>query len=491
MNPGQGRGRVMTMTRIRQFAFAAAMAAAIGAPAWAWGPRAQVAMVTTAAEIITKQEGIALANLRTDIRDGASLGSNQLAALVPGWEENPTVVIQSQMDLLQSMRGDRIDPYYAYRLGVLGKLVARETAPLSDANPAYRDLYYRDVEENISRVRWTPMDRRVVDPGVYFAEAQSEADRNADVILRDYQEGVGFRGMAASQFPDDASRSIAAVSDVWWTILRGPAVASAVSAEQMREYYLDAMKFYVRRDNTREIDAAYARIVDRNIMTPDFQKELGDAFFEGELYDRAIPAYEAVLAEAPGRRDVIERISEYYLRMGDLAMKEGRLEDGFKAFQSAVNADKLNTDAQLRLFDAEEQIAARDMRRAESEAAIETAQAALRQSEQLMFAKRYTDAMRELQQAKQLFASVSGEFSDLSTTARSGELTAETRMSQVRGDIINNSPNLSGVGARASVMRQAQRDAAQLNQEALRALTEKQLEAALQELRRDNSDLLP
>lgn len=479
------------MKRIGTLVLAITVTLAASPAVWAWGPQAQVAVVTTAAEVITKQEGILLSNLRADIRDGASVGANQLSALMPGWNTNPVVSLQAQMDLLQAMRGDRIDPYYAFRLGVLGKMAARLSAPLADARPAYRDLYYADAEHNINRVRWTPKKRQVVDPMTYFAEARALADRNADVILKDYQEGVGFRGTAQLSFADDTSRSIAAVADVWYTILRGPAVATAVSEDQMRSYYLDSMRFYIQRGNARETDAAYDRIAKRGIMTPDFQKLIGDLYFDGELYDRAIPEYEAVLAVAPGRRDVIERISEYYIRMGDLAMKEGRLEDGEKAFGSAISADKLNTDAQLRLFDARSQIDMRDERRAASEVAVDTAQAGLRQSEQLIFAQKYADAMRKLQESAQLFASVSNEFPDLYTTARSGELTAETRLSQVRGEIINSSPNLSGAGTRDNAIRQAERAAAEMSKSGLRALTQKQLEAALKQLEQANRDLLP
>ena len=459
--------------------------------AWAWGPQAQVAIVTTAAEVISKQEGILLSNLRSDIRDGASVGTNQLSDLMPGWEANPTVSLQTQMDLLQAMRAERIDPYYAFRLGVLGKMAARLSAPLADARPAYRDLYYADAEVNITRVRWSPKERRVVDPLTYFAEARADADRNADVILKDYQEGVGFRGTAQLSFADDASRSIAAVADVWYTILRGPAVAAAISEEQMRTYYLDSMRFYIQRGNARETEAAYDRIAKRGIMSPDFQKELGDLYFDGELYDKAIREYEAVLASAPGRRDVIERISEYYIRMGDAAMKEGRLEDGEEAYENAINADKLNSEAQLRLFDAQAQIEARDERRAQSEAALEVAQAGLRESEQLIFARKFAEAMGKLQESAQLFATVSNEFPDLYTMARSGELSAETKLSQVRGEIIGSSPNLSGAGSRESAMRQADQAAEDMSKRALRALTEKQLEAALKQLENENRDLLP
>ncbi len=479
------------MKRITTWALVLGMVFVAAPPVYAWGPQAQVSIVSTAAELITKQEGIMLANLKSDIRDGAAVGSSQLSNLMPGWNTNPLISLQAQMDLLQAMRGDRIDPYYAFRLGVLGKMAARLSAPLSDSNPAYRDLYYADAESNITRVRWKMEKRRIVEPMTYFAEARADADRNSDVILKDYQEGVGFRGTASLTFPDDASRSIAAVADVWYTVLRGPAVATAVSANQMRTYYVDAMRFYISRGNTREIDAAYARIEKRDIMTPDFQKEIGDLFFDGEYYDKAIHEYEAVLAVAPGRRDVIERISEYYIRMGDLAMKEGRLEEGEKAFQSAINADKLNSDAQLRLFDARAQIEARDERRAVAEASLDTAQAGLRESEQYIFAQKYADAMRLLQQSVQLFASVPNEFPDLYTTARSGELTAETRLSQVRGEIIDNSPNLSGAGSRANAMRQAERAAEEMGKSGLRALTQEQLDAALKELEQNHRDLLP
>src|SRR5690606_33593746 len=123
-----------------------------------------------------------------------------------------------EMSLLQAVRSDRIDPYYAYRMGVLGKMVAQAVAPLADAPPNIKSAYYADVDGAIQGARLQNSQRKLVDPRPYFNGVIRDARSNAQTIILEYQAGDGFQGLAKNAVPGHASRAVAAVADVWHTI---------------------------------------------------------------------------------------------------------------------------------------------------------------------------------------------------------------------------------------------------------------------------------
>src|SRR5688500_15464358 len=112
------------------------------AAAHGWGPRTQLTIVSSAANLITKETGVALNRMDSELNAGAMVPYETLSAQYPELPDNPVPAIEAEMYLLQAVRGERVDPYFAYRLGILGKLVAEATAPLRAVSATYRNLYY-------------------------------------------------------------------------------------------------------------------------------------------------------------------------------------------------------------------------------------------------------------------------------------------------------------------------------------------------------------
>src|SRR5690606_29082994 len=150
-----------------------------------------------------------------------------------------------------------------------GKLVAEYTSPLADADPTYRDMYFADVEKNIGSVSLKIGPRRTVEPANYLPSARAEAQSRKDLILGDYQSGQGFTGVARGALSEEAGRSVAAVADIWYTLLQGSPTVGSVSDVQQREYHLQAMDFYLSRQtpNLQEVRRAYDRIEEMGEVT--------------------------------------------------------------------------------------------------------------------------------------------------------------------------------------------------------------------------------
>ncbi len=445
----------------------------------AWGPRAQTTLVLAAAHMLSKENAVPLTRLIDHIRSGADVSPTVFEQLMPDATKDPLRAIQDEMALLQTVRGSSIDPYMAYRLGVLGKLVARITSPMLTADPRYRNLYYADVENAIANCPLKSSPRRDVDPAVYFAGVQHEAAVRTDVIEKEYQAGVGFRGVAGQSLSQDVSRSVNAIADVWFTILQGKAQVASISDSRIREYYVDALEYYLARRNTAAVSATYDKLTSIGAQTPEMRKRIADMFFDAEQYERAIQEYRAVLTEQPGRKDVMQRLSEYFKRRGDDAMKAGKLEAAREAFMEAAESDKLDPQAQELLIEAERRIADRDERKKAAQTALEQAFAAEKRAEDSLRRSDFAGAIAQLTEAEQLYGSVSDEFPEERRAAQNGVNNVIKRKNQLRDELLRNAQNFSGSGSSADIVALVKSQQAGLAKEGLSELLEKERTTAV------------
>ena len=95
-----------------------AFATVIGlcAPARAWGPVTQLSLVRAGTHLLSQDGSIPLVKLERYVREGAQVSDEGMMDLNPLFEIDAVGAIQREMFLLQAVRGERVDPYYAYRL---------------------------------------------------------------------------------------------------------------------------------------------------------------------------------------------------------------------------------------------------------------------------------------------------------------------------------------------------------------------------------------
>lgn len=450
---------------------------------WAWTDKTDLAIVTSATHIISRDNAIPLVKLEKDIQQGAMVSDETFAKLIPIVEKDPVAAIESEMYLLQSVRGDRVDPYYGYRLGVLGKLVANATSPMANASPTYRNKYYADAERSIASMSLKMADRRFVDPRAYFNRVISEAQTQDDVLLKEYQTGAGFEGMAKAGLSDNTSRSINAVADVWHTILTNSVVAANISESQIRSYALNAIEFYLARNNILDADAAYKRLVAKNLQTPDLQSNVADMYFESGHYDRAIEEYKAVLSAQPHRRDVIEKIAAYYVKIGEDSFEKGELENARDSFQLAVDADKLHPTAQKRLLEMEALIEERTSRMDAVRTIIDEAVQLEQTADQQAIQRNFAQAIAALKDAETRYTSVTDEFPEEYRRAANGLNGVRLRIRELKNQLVANAQDLSNSGSAAEARHLASK--ASVAEDALRSLLSNELTAELSKLRQD------
>lgn len=477
------------MRRTTRFLPALAAALVLAVPeANAWGPRTQTAIVTTAANLVSKTGNAPISRMDEHIRAGVALPLSEIAARHPEFTTDPVSVIEQEMALLSAARRGRVDAYFAHRLGVLGKMVCAVTAPLAGAEVTWRNMYYADADNAIAGVRLKEFPRKEVDPKSYFIRLQGEIALNSELIEKQYKDGVGFKDVAATTFPADASRSVAAVADVWWTVLTSRTVPGGISESQLQEYVLAAQDYLIQRGNLQELEAAVAAHRQLTPFTPDMDARVGDMLLAAGYEDRAIAAYETVLASAPDRKDVSKKVADYYVGKGNGLLQDGRLEDARDAFAAAAKANPLHPEAEAKRLEAEGQIAARDGRQAAHGEALSRADELRAMAEQEAARSYYAEAISFLQQAEAAYLEVTDEFPSEAQQRTRGLRDVRDLLNQWKQALKGSAPTYSGRGFTEDLKSAVQGGMKGVEQEALAEMADK---AHAEEIARLTQEMQP
>ncbi len=451
-------------------------------PAAAWGPRGQAAIVSTAMNLLSKNGDVPLVRLSAEIKAGAAISMSELEASYPDLSNNPLQAVESEMALLSAMRHSRVDAYYAYRMGVLGKAVAMISSPMRAAPVNLRNQYNEDTDKALQGVQLRQAARKDAGSQTYFQGLLQEVKSSDEMILKQYQDAVGFKGIASSTLPLDASRSVAAVCDVWWTILSSKTVPGGVSETQMQGYVLDAYGFFIKRHNEKEIDQANAQYGGLTPITPDMRAKIGDLLLEAGYQERAIKEYETAIASAPDRRDVVQKVADFYVAKGDAALKDNRLEEAQAAFEKAAKANPLHDTAESKRLQAENLILERDARMAAQQASLQRAGDMRDLAEQEAQKNRYAEAISLLQQAEAAYKEVSEEFPSLLQQRTRGQRDVQNRTTQLKEALTANASTYSGTGSTTDPRELVKAGSKGLEEDALRLIVKNQLKSEMDKL---------
>ena len=203
----------------------------MAAPAFAWGKTAQRIIAWTAVKSLPADQASMLSEYQTQLLDGATAPDN----IVSRYFERDSIVatthtIAQDMSLLRTVAQEGIDPYVAYRFGILAQVIADLNQPFTvvadstDKNPAktamLREQYERDTEQALETLNFGYRPRRpVYDVEAYFTEARRYIQNSEYFLTQDYQNGAGFSEYGHRSLKLYYDNAVNSVADVWYTIL--------------------------------------------------------------------------------------------------------------------------------------------------------------------------------------------------------------------------------------------------------------------------------
>lgn len=414
--------------------------------AGAWGPRVQLSVVDTALNLISREENLPLTRLKADARAGTEISPIIMEKLFPDMATDPMRAIETEMALLTAARGARIDAYFAWRLGALGKLVSRVTAPMATADPLVRNQYYDDAEKAVDAGTLKPQPREAIKTIADLERIALEANSGNDLIAGEYQAGTGFRGTAVTRLGIDISRSVNAVADVWWTIITSQTVPGNISERQLQDYVVSAYEYYVERGNEAEIDAADTNYRKLTTYSADMSARIGDLLYTAGMRERAVKEYEAAVAAAPERRDIVEKIANYHAERAEESLEKGLLEEAMAGFEKALSVNMLHPTAEKRRLEVAAMIKQRDEQMAQYQAQLKQADDLRALAEEEAAKNRYAEAVALLKQAEDAYKAVGDEFPSEAQRRTRGLREVQARAKELQQGLLTNTLAFSGAG---------------------------------------------
>lgn len=411
---------------------------------YGWGPTAQISIVNNALHLIDKELNTNLKKLENEIRNGAGVTEETLYELVPLAISNKIQAVESEINLLAYTKTKKIDAYFGFRLGVLGKLVAQLTSPLQNADKTIQTLYNMDVESKIDKVNLKISPRQMVNPPTYFSQLLRQISSRDLIFEQEYKRNIGFAGTASTTLPECVSISVNAVADVWFTILSPTNVVPSVSENLLRDYAIQGCIFFAKRGNPEETRNGISKLSELVSFTDEMYVKSGDALMNYGMEELAIEQYKNAINLNPNRKEVARKIADYYVRKSEELFKQRKLEDALENAKNATSADPLHPTAERLRLEVEKEIRDRDTRYEQTKEALERAEKLQTLSEQEAISGRIAEAIVLLREALAVYNDMSDEFPLETQQKMRGIRRVNARIQELKGQLMDSVKNFSG-----------------------------------------------
>ncbi len=438
-------------------------------PAYAWGPRARQALTTMAIQMIQSEfpyvfrpSGSAGVGYEKEAIQGSSDSWQTIAEFYSLENEKAVITaISSEIQLLRDIRRFGPTSYYAYRLGVLSALVAETMMPYGFAWTEQEKQLQKQINEDIDKrldsyAYQASKTQRffITDVNKFFEERRPYFLENKKLIANDYRLGKGYNGLLAKAGLDYFVRTVRAISDVWYTVLRPEDDGIWVSPPSDRtrawyfvkeiEYLLDVKK------NMFQADKIYENFTKLSVNPPEAINRIGDAFYRmnnEQAKGRAVQLWRSVYNNSVGelRSSVAKKLGKYYFdegqqnfaRAGQPGGKEEDLNNALYSFQQAIEFDRDNKEIVDMIQATYQEIKERTEYRNMLVAIISQAEKTQEEAEKYRLAGDYGNAILTYRIAVSLYNSVDDRFKDLESNAKSGLRRVKKSISDVINEILD------------------------------------------------------
>ena len=411
----------------------------------AWGPRAIQGIARTTARVLPPELGPTLRDYEDDVVSGASIAEADLLNRFPHYRlEDPILIVDAEIDLLRAAMEQGVSPYLAYRMGVLGQFVAAMNqpffiAPGSRADARLKKRYEADADAFAGDIPYKSAKRQyIVDVRAYFQERRGYLADAEALIASDYDADLGFKGYGRRSLDVHFSNAINAVADVWYTVLGEQTVPTRAATEaiSLRDYYVDAIGFYLKRGDDERAGAAFTFLDSAGALDSDTLKKAADEYYENARYARAISMYRTVLEGSPRRTDVRKRISDYFFSEGLALLEQRKYEEAERAFDEVLSNDMGRGDAREKKLEAARLLAERTERFALTQRRVDDAKRSAGDAARAEAQRKFAEAVALYRNASNMYRQVSEEFEDEYLAAAGAARQIEAKIERLKDQLV-------------------------------------------------------
>ncbi len=437
--------------------------------AYAWGPRAKQAITAMAIQMIQSEFPY---TFRPSGSAGVGYEKEAIQGSADGWQtiaefysfENEEAIfsaITSEIQLLRDIRRFGPSSYYAYRLGVLSALVADLMIPYgfawTDEERQLQKVVNEDIDKQLDSYAYQAQQTQrnfIIDVKKYFSERRPYFVENKRLIANDYRLGKGYNGLLAKAGLDYFVRTVRAVSDVWYTVLRPEDEGVWVSPPSDRTrawYFVKEIEFLLDvKKNMFQADKVYENFTKLSLTPPEAVNRIGDAFYRmnsSEAKNRAVQLWRSAYTVSAGelRNTIAKKLSKYYYDQGQTSLaranqpggKEEDLNNALYSFQQAIEFDRENQEIVNMIQQTYQEIKERTEYRNMLVTIISQAEKTQEEAEKYRLSGDYGNAILTYRIAVSLYNSVDDRFKDLESNAKGGLRRVKKSISDVINEVLD------------------------------------------------------
>jgi tetratricopeptide (TPR) repeat protein len=447
----------MTRTKLLA-AVSLTLAGLVALPANAWGPNAQQAITFAALQLSQRYTPAGLRPYNKDVLRGSQDGQSMIADVLPINNHQQAIeAIGRETQLLRSVRDYGMGSYYAYRMGVVAALVSDVMLPYGIAfNPqdqALQEKIEQDIENTVKHYRYVSQQTErtfIRHARLYFESRANFMPDAMRIVANDYQRGAGYQGYMKEAAPAFFARSIDAIADVWYTILRTDSDVGDVapSKSQVAWYFVKEMEYLLReKDNLHQALETYENFEQLNAGIMETYEKLGDLFYaygdetnDERALDRGVREWRSAFEMGgPNRQRVATKLAKHYLEEGKVSLEKGTqrgasetdLPNALRAFQQALEYNRGSDDAAQFMRDTNAAIKKREEQFNMNMNIIATADRVREEAEREFTAGNFGGAITTYEQAASLYGTVDDMFPQLATQAEESRRDLEKKTRDV------------------------------------------------------------
>lgn len=450
--------------------------------AHAWGPRAMRSIAAMSLQVINdnfpttfRPGGVVGTNFERDVMSGASAGWQVLAPTVPMNNDQEVIdAIAAQILLLRDVQHYVPTAYFAYRMGVLASLTAHAMLPYgftwSESEHELRRQIISDIEANIDKYGFESIQENRVfirDAKSYFSQKRSYQTEDMRLIAHDYRTGLNYNGFLKQGGRAYYLRAVAAVADVWYTVLQTDVniedfVLVKPSPRTLTWYFVSEMEYLLNeKDNMAQVEKVYANFDEVNPQMTAAYERLGDIFYANEDEDVKLrgvsewkKAYDFGDAE---RRRIGTKLSQHYMKEGKFYLdrasqpiaEETDLNNALQGFMNALDYDRSSDEAAKFIQNTNVAIRERNERLELTLSIIATGERVHEEANRFREAQDFANAISTYRQAIGFFEAVSDEFKVHADTARENIRRLRREISDVINEVLDAASQAIDEGDRA------------------------------------------
>jgi hypothetical protein len=423
--------------------------------AGAWSESVRRAIASTAIQLIKREQPDAFkattsiathstgatinVSYEEDVWAGAADGTKVLTSYALTSDEQAVLAVGSEIQLLRTVRQYGMGSYFAYRMGVLGALVSELVLPFSlDSSPEGMQLSAQinaDVDAHFSGFRFSPDGdgrRYIRTTPEYFKEIRSFVGDDRRIIADDYARGKGYGGILSDAAEIYFGRSVEAVADAWYTVLREEPVGTYIppSDKIIARYFVEELAYLLNvKHNMFQAEKTYLHFDKVNPGLYEDYERIGDLFYgfgTPEAQERGVREWK-IAYEHPGpqRARSSSKLTAHYLSEGEKYNEEAQkpgapetlLESALTSFKQALEYDRSNALAAQRINETTVSIQKKRERRQFQDSLLAQGTKIIQQAEKSALDGDFGAAIHTYNQAVTLFEAVSDEFADLEKAA--------------------------------------------------------------------------